>query len=259
MWGYSGGGLATSWAAEMAPEYAPELDIAGVALGSPVADPAGVFDDLNGTLYSGLPTLVVAALRRAYPAVARVLRDYATPEGLALLDEVAEMTTVPAVLRMARRDFGDYTTAPLAQIMALPQLQEVFDDIRLGSRTPTAPLYVVQSVHDRVIHAERVDRQMAAYVAGGAHVTYRRDRLSDHLTLHILSAPATVDWLADRLAGRPLPAADTRTVWSVASSAAALRGLAVLARTALRALLGRPITGRPPEPVVTPNRASSAA
>lgn len=37
-WGYSGGGLATSWAAEMAPGYPPDLDIVGAAIGAPVGD-----------------------------------------------------------------------------------------------------------------------------------------------------------------------------------------------------------------------------
>ncbi|HEY1442172.1 MAG TPA: lipase family protein, partial [Mycobacterium sp.] len=34
LWGYSGGGLASAWAAEMCGEYAPELDIVGAVLGS---------------------------------------------------------------------------------------------------------------------------------------------------------------------------------------------------------------------------------
>jgi len=39
LWGYSGGGLATSWAAEMAPDYAPDINLVGAALGSPSATP----------------------------------------------------------------------------------------------------------------------------------------------------------------------------------------------------------------------------
>ena len=35
LWGYSGGGLATAWAAEMCGDYAPELNIVGAVLGSP--------------------------------------------------------------------------------------------------------------------------------------------------------------------------------------------------------------------------------
>ncbi len=54
LWGYSGGGLATSWAAEMAPEYAPEIEVVGAALGSPVGDPGSAFTRLNATFHSAL-------------------------------------------------------------------------------------------------------------------------------------------------------------------------------------------------------------
>ncbi|EUA41471.1 secretory lipase family protein [Mycobacterium xenopi 4042] len=46
--GYSGGGLATAWAAEVCADYAPELDIVGAVLGSPVGDLAHTFRRLNG-------------------------------------------------------------------------------------------------------------------------------------------------------------------------------------------------------------------
>ena len=38
LWGYSGGGLATAWAAEVCADYAPELNVVGAVLGSPVGN-----------------------------------------------------------------------------------------------------------------------------------------------------------------------------------------------------------------------------
>ncbi|NEW59653.1 hypothetical protein GV794_29170, partial [Nocardia cyriacigeorgica] len=35
---YSGGGIATTWAAQVQPSYAPELNVAGMAVGAPVPD-----------------------------------------------------------------------------------------------------------------------------------------------------------------------------------------------------------------------------
>lgn len=40
MWGYSGGGLATGWVAQEQPNYAPELNVRGVAMGPPSPDQA---------------------------------------------------------------------------------------------------------------------------------------------------------------------------------------------------------------------------
>ena len=79
LWGYSGGGLATAWAAEMYADYAPELNIVGAVLGSPVADLGSTYRRLNGSIYSGLPAMVVAALAHVYPDLDRVIAEHATP------------------------------------------------------------------------------------------------------------------------------------------------------------------------------------
>jgi len=49
LWGYSGGGLATAWAAEVSGTYAPELNVVGAVLGSPVGDLGNTFRRLNGS------------------------------------------------------------------------------------------------------------------------------------------------------------------------------------------------------------------
>jgi alpha-beta hydrolase superfamily lysophospholipase len=236
LWGYSGGGLATSWAAEMAPEYAPELELVGAALGSPVGDPGSAFTRLNATLHAALPTLVVAGLRRTYPDLDRVVRQYVNEDGMRILDSVESMTTVRAVRRLARHDLDNYIDIPLADLLALPEIVQVFQDIQPGRIAPLVPLLVVQAVHDQIIAVDDVDGQVDRYLEAGAHVTYLRDRLSEHLSLHPLSAPLTLDWLADRFAGLPVAESGTTTVWSTAFSFAAVRGLMSLTWTTVRAL-----------------------
>lgn len=241
LWGYSGGGLATSWAAETAGDYAPELDIVGAALGSPVGDPASAFARLNGTFYAALPTMVVAGLRRTYPALDRTIREHVEPKGLAILDSVQRMTTMHAMVRLAKHDLDQYTTIPLADVMATPELVQMFVDIQPGRSAPDFPLLVVQAVHDPIIAADDVDGQVERYRDAGAHVTYLRDRLSDHIMLHPLSTPLNLDWIADRFAGRPLPAPRTETVWSTALSVRGISGLLSFGLTAGKALVGRPL------------------
>nr|WP_296770956.1 lipase family protein [Rhodococcus sp. (in: high G+C Gram-positive bacteria)] len=239
LWGYSGGGLATSWAAEMAPEYAPEIEIVGAALGSPVGDPASAFTRLNATLHAGLPTLVVEGLRRTYPDLDRVVRAHVNPDGLALLDSVDDMTTVAAVRKLARHDLDKYIDIPLADLLAKPEILEVFEDIQPGRTAPSVPMLVVQAVHDQIIAVDDVDGQVDRYLDNGVHVTYLRDRLSEHLSLHPLSAPLTLDWLQDRFDGRPVPPSGVNTVWSTASSFGAVRDLVALAWSTALAVFGR--------------------
>jgi triacylglycerol lipase len=228
LWGYSGGGLATGWAAEVAADYAPELNVVGAALGSPVGDLGHTFLRLNGSFWSGLPALMVAALARIYPELDRVIDEHATGEGRALLDSLQTMTTAGAVLRMRHRSMADYIDQPLDQILDTPAVQHVFDDTRLGTTVPTPPVLMVQAVHDEVISVDDIDALADAYAAGGAAVTYHRDLLSEHLLLHPLSAPLVLRWLRDRFAGRPLTAHRVQTTWPTLLNPTTYAGMARL-------------------------------
>ncbi|KAA0017057.1 lipase family protein [Antrihabitans cavernicola] len=239
IWGYSGGGLATSWAAEMAPEYAPELDIVGAALGSPVGDPGSTFLRLNGTAFAGLPALVIAGLRRVYPDLDRVIRQHSSMAGQSLMKAIESMSTIEAIRKFDKYDMGDFIDIPFADLLALPEVVHVIDDIQVGLIKPAAPLFVVQSVNDQIISVDDVDGQVNRYQAAGAHVTYIRDRISGHLTMHPISTPVTLKWLDDRFAGKPLPADSTTTVLSSTLSPSAVLGLLEMGWVAAKVALGR--------------------
>jgi alpha-beta hydrolase superfamily lysophospholipase len=244
LWGYSGGGLATAWAAELCADYAPELDIVGAVLGSPVGDLGHTFRRLNGTFLSGLPAMVIAALARIYPDLDRVIQEHANDEGRALLQRLEGMTTVGAVLRMAKKDVGVYLDRPLEEILTMPEVQHVFDSIKLGATVPTPPVLIVQAVHDYLIDVEDIDELANTYSTGGADVTYHRDAFNEHLLLHPLSAPMTLRWLQDRFAGRPLTDHLVRTKWPTMFNPATYVGMARLAVIAAKVITGKPVRRR---------------
>lgn len=241
LWGYSGGGLASAWAAELAAAYAPEIKLVGAALGSPVGNPASVFLRLNTTRFAGLPALFVAGLCRTFPEVDELLRRHCTSEGLAVFVSLQQMTTLSAVVTLAHRDLEDLLTIPLADFLAEPTIARVLEDIQPGQQAPAAPIFATQSVHDQLIAVDDVDEMMHRYSNAGAHVTYFRDCLSEHVSLHVLAAPITLDWLADRFAGRALAEPVSTTVLSTACSLRALTGFLSVARQAAAMLLARPI------------------
>ncbi len=163
LWGYSGGGLASAWAAEMAGSYAPELNIVGAVLGSPVGNLGNTFRRLNGTVFSGLPALVVAALADIYPNLNRVITEHATIEGRKVLDRLHRMTTVEAIVRMFRTDMGDLVDMPLDDILDGPEVSEVFQDTKLGVAVPVPPVLIVQAVHDEIISVGDIDELADTY------------------------------------------------------------------------------------------------
>ncbi len=245
LWGYSGGGLASAWAAEVQGSYAPELNVVGAVLGSPVGDLGHTFKRLNGSVYSGLPAMVVAALSHLYPDLDRVIQEHATDEGKAMLARIEKMTTAHAMLRLAGKDMATMVDRPLEEILLTPEVQHVFDSIKLGTCAPTAPVLIVQAVHDQIISVDDIDELTETYTRGGANVTYHRDMLSEHLLLHPMSAPMTLRWLRDRFAGRPLRAHIKRTKWPTLLNPSTYRGMLTLGVITAKVMTGRRVERQP--------------
>lgn len=245
LWGYSGGGLASAWAAEVHADYAPDIDIVGAVLGSPVGDLGNTFLRLNGSKFAGLPALVISALAKTYPGLSRVVDEHATDEGRATLRRLERMTTVEAIVRMFRADMDDLLHPPLEDVLALPEVREVFDGIRLGGSVPGLPVLIVQAVHDSVIAVDDIDALAHRYAEGGAAVTYHRDRFSEHMLLHPMSAPMTLRWLTDRFAGRPLHEHIVRTAWPTLLNPITYAGMWRLGGIVARVATGGRVPFRP--------------
>jgi triacylglycerol lipase len=245
LWGYSGGGLASAWAAEMSGSYAPDLNVVGAVLGSPVGDLGHTFRRLNGTYMSGLPALVVAALADIYPELNKIIQEHATEEGKVLLQRLHKMTTAEAIIRMANKDMGHMLDRPLEEILDTPEVQHVFADIKLGVAVPTPPVLIVQAVFDQLISVGDIDELAETYSEGGADVTYHRDMFSEHLLLHPMSAPMTLRWLTDRFNGKPLSEHMIRTKWPTLLNPMTYVGMARLAKIAVKVITGRTVERSP--------------
>ena len=244
LWGYSGGGLATAWAAEMYDSHAPELNVVGAVLGSPVGDLGHTYTRLNGTFWSGLPALVVSALRHVYPELDRIIDDHATEAGRVRLARLQSMTTVEAVARFMFTDMDAFLDTPLDEILALPEVRRVFDSIRLGQSPPTVPVLLVQACNDRIVAVDDIDTLASTYAAAGTDVTYHRDRFSDHMLLHPMSAPTALRWLRERMEGRPVDENRRRTTWPTLVNPSTYRGMIRLGTIAGKVMSGRSIPRR---------------
>jgi pimeloyl-ACP methyl ester carboxylesterase len=241
LWGYSGGGLASAWAAEHSADYAPELNIVGAVLGSPVGDCGTVARGLNGTSFAGMAALMIAALTHVFPGAQRVVDEHATDDGKKLLDDLQSMTTAQAVWRLRGMDIGSYVDISADELWDLPEVQEVFDATKLGQSTPRPPVLVVQAVHDSIISVDAIDKLVDTYQQAGVAVTYHRDRFCGHLLLHPLSAPMALRWLRDRFAGNDVRKRRARTVWPALFNPVAWFGMLKLGVITAKVIIGRPV------------------
>lgn len=200
LWGYSGGGLATSWAAELAPGYAPELNIAGVASGGTPADFEAAVRRIDGSIASGLVLLASTGLTRAYPEMLSLLND----AGHDMVQRIGDMCVGDAVSTFPFRRLNEFTTSP--DPLAEPVAKAVLELNHLGRQTPKAPVFLYHSVFDELIPFASAQALHDEWCGAGGQVTLYADVLSEHSSLAVSGAPLAVNYLRSRFAGVDVPA-----------------------------------------------------
>ncbi|MEU0538248.1 lipase family protein [Nocardia sp. NPDC005978] len=200
MWGYSGGGIATGWAAQEQPSYAPELDVAAAALGAPVGDFEAGIRSANGTLVGGaLIPVALMGMRQNSPELAAALDRYLTPAGRQKIDDATTACTPQNLLSNIGFDAARHLTVPLSEVLADPVIQAAVQESELGHTAPTAPLYVYNAIADEISTIAGADTLVAGYCDSGVPVTYRREQLpmplSGHTLEWALGAPGALAWL----------------------------------------------------------------
>ncbi|MCW2495665.1 lipase family protein [Jatrophihabitans sp.] len=242
IWGYSGGSLASGWAAQVQPTYAPELNVRGVALGGFVTNIPQTLLKINGGVGAGLIVSVLQHLAATVPAVAKLINSYVTPAGKAMLATGARQCETANVTEYAFTNLNKYLTLPLSQLLAMPAVKAAVDGLNLGGTTPTAPLFVYHAVNDELVPIASTDATVASYCSRGGDVTYTRDSLSEHIVLAFTGAPSALSWLSTRLTGGAAPSGcSTKTVLTMLLSPTGLSGGAKLLLADALALLGQPI------------------
>ncbi|MCX4691699.1 lipase family protein [Streptomyces sp. NBC_01408] len=196
--GYSQGGQASSWAAELHGSYAPELQVKGTATGGVPADLMEVAEFNNGSFGSGLIFMAAAGQDAAFPELN--LDSYLNPAGRLLVAGMKENCVAIDAIAGSFKRISDLTTRnPLAQ----PDWQARLNQSRLGRTAPAAPVYQYHALADELI-PYGVGRQLRSeWCAKGADVEFDTIWIGEHVSGVITQSPAAGNWLADRFAGRP--------------------------------------------------------
>jgi alpha-beta hydrolase superfamily lysophospholipase len=203
VWGISQGGHSALFAGEIAPSYAPELDVAGVAVAAPATDLAGLLAGASGAAGKVLTAEAVYAWSRVYPELS--------------FDE-AIVDRAERAARLVARSCLDgpsrFLTAAGAAL--LPERLLAFDvteDPRWAARirrnTPTgpiaAPLFVGQGDADTIVLPEVTLADVRRRCAAGERVELARYPGATHFTVPAPAGPDLLGWTAERFAGRPVP------------------------------------------------------
>jgi len=203
LWGYSGGALASDLAAQLQPTYAPELKLAGVALGGVVGDLDATLHAFNASAFGGAIVVGLVGLDRAYPE--QHLTQYPNAAGKAAMANSQTDCITDAAVKYPFLDVASYEATPGA--IDLPQVKSFLHSVSpLGiAPNPIGPIYDYHSVFDELAPIGPDRTLMARYCAAGVKVQHVEDYASEHLILTATGALGAIAYLGDRFAGKPAP------------------------------------------------------
>ncbi|HUF32528.1 MAG TPA: lipase family protein [Acidimicrobiales bacterium] len=196
LWGYSGGALATLFAAEQHPQYAPELNIVGAAAGGGGVDITSSPEMFEaGNLLSGIPFGACIAASRTFPDFD--LSGHLTAHGQAMVAAAEEMTMEQLAMSFPFVRMSSILSVPT--ISDLPGARAGFAATRCGQATPATPMFLYHAVHDQATEITDVDKLVQKYRGEEVDITYRRYRFGEHLIVMFRAVPAALRFLAKRL------------------------------------------------------------
>ncbi|WP_330232308.1 lipase family protein [Nocardia sp. NBC_00508] len=206
MLGYSGGGMATAWAAALAPTYAPDLPLVGAAAGGVPMNLVEMIEGLGYTRHAafGLAFAAAIGLEREYPARLPI-SDHLNSFGMAVRDRIANSCTNEILLAGAGRSVVDVATSVslVDDERALAVLEE--NSLELYDGIPTTPVFQWRAVNDALVPVASMDSTIRRYCAAGVRLQYEMLPSPDHLSTAVLGVPSALGWLDARFRGMPAP------------------------------------------------------
>lgn len=193
IWGHSEGGQAAAFAAQLAPSYAPDLQIAGVVEVAPVAElslmASGLYGIQQGTSSTGFIMIVAYAWNLTYGAPLDVVLTPATIGEIGVAGEQCYEEVIDLFRSMPPRA---YLSANPAQTAPWSQL--------LTENTPAAeklavPALVVQGLADTTIPSAVTQIYVKNLCGAGAAVQYDTYAGADHSGVLTTALPDVLAWM----------------------------------------------------------------
>ncbi|MDX6581875.1 MAG: hypothetical protein QOI10_1059 [Solirubrobacterales bacterium] len=203
LWGYSGGALASTLAAQLQPRYAPDLHFAGVALGGTPADIEAVMRAFSGSPFGGAIAIGLVGADRSYPAVD--VQQYLSDFGREAVANSQSDCINDSVQRYPGARIEDFATDPA--VFELPAVQRLLRKMSpLWFRgTPSAPVYEYHAVADELAPIGPARLLVQRFCDAGVTVQHVEDHTSEHVSLVVSGATGAMDYLGARFAGEPAP------------------------------------------------------
>ncbi len=205
-WGYSQGGQAASWAAELQASYAPDVKMIGLAAGGVPSNlqSVGEFDNASVGTAFGIDGLI--GLDAAYPTefdLPALENEAGLAAGAKLLSECA----IQSLAEFRDVNADEYTIGhkTFAQLEAEhPAIERIFKEQELGTKAVPVPVYHYHGLEDEFVPVKQDVELHAKWCELGV-----KDDFQLYPGDHLLTDPTAIDnvmkWIEGRVEGKTAP------------------------------------------------------
>ncbi|PQE18091.1 lipase 1 precursor protein [Rutstroemia sp. NJR-2017a BVV2] len=206
MWGYSGGSIASEFAAELQVQYAPEMNFSGMAIGGLPVKALDVLTAASSGIWAGLVPSALLGITAQYPDARNYLLSRLKPTGLFnatgfLLAQ--NFSNADALTYYQNQTIWDYFLNGSADILDAPVMQKIiYRDCMMGYHgVPQMPMLVYQAVADELAPIANTDALVDRYCGVGTNVLYQRNTIGGHLAEYVNGDEGAFEWLGAVLDG----------------------------------------------------------
>lgn len=197
--GYSQGGQAVAWTAELQATYAPELNVKGVILGGVPYDMNAQVGHFEGSpIASVLSVLSYLGADTAYPEFG--LSELLKPGSRGLIDRIKNSCSLELAAAFPTINLADVT---LPGTLEKPEVQAAFAESQLGTVAPTVPAYIYYGSIDELVPPHFNRDLYRDWCQRGASVKIEQLPMVDHFAGQFVGGVGGFHWLAQRLGGEP--------------------------------------------------------
>ena len=203
--GLSQGGGAALWAAELAPSYAPDLDVRGVVALAPAAELTTIAAAIRTPPFDaflGSALLAADGLRAGY-GKAFDPSSFLTKTALADLAKLSKECADATIGRWRGRSADELFTHDLTEV---PAIEEIFAENSPGAIDPGVPILLAQGDQDQQVPIDVSAQLEARYCQLAANATRNVYAGVDHDGVVDAANDDVLAWITDRYDGTPAPA-----------------------------------------------------
>lgn len=200
VWGHSQGGHAALFTAQLAADWAPEIDLVGAAAGAPPSEFSLLSETVGDSTNLGYLAMIAAGISAAVPEAE--LDDILTSEAIDLLDVVEEECVAGVLQAFSGRPASEIVAADPGTVTVWREAIAATDP---GHAKSDVPLFVFHGADDELVPARGSEILFGRLCSLGQVVERKVYEGQNHGGVVLAAMGDLVAWLEARLAGTPAP------------------------------------------------------